>query len=102
MALIGKIRKNFWFVLILLAMALASFIIMDVMGSRKGGRSMFNQTTVGKIAGQKIDFRDFEKTERALYSGSNDVYGRRNQLWNYLVEKALVEQQAGELGLGRK
>ncbi|MBK8701352.1 MAG: peptidylprolyl isomerase [Saprospiraceae bacterium] len=101
MALIGKIRKNFWLVLILLAMALASFILMDVMGSRKGGgRGMFNQTLVGKVAGQKIDYMDFEKTERALYSGSNDVYGRRTMLWNYLVEKALVEKQVSALGLG--
>ncbi|MBK7219898.1 MAG: peptidylprolyl isomerase [Saprospiraceae bacterium] len=100
MALIGKIRKNFWIVLILLAMALASFILMDVMGSRKGGGSVFNQTIVGKVAGQKIDYLEFEKTERALYSGSDDVYGRRQMLWNYLLEKALVEKQVEELGLG--
>ncbi|MBP6396823.1 MAG: SurA N-terminal domain-containing protein, partial [Saprospiraceae bacterium] len=100
MALIGKIRKNFWIVLILLAMALASFILMDVMGSRKSGGSVFNQTTVGKVAGQKIDYLEFEKTERALYSGSDDVYGRRQMLWNYLLEKALVEKQVKELGLG--
>lgn len=100
MALIGKIRKNFWMVLILLAMALASFILMDVMGSRKGRGSVFNQTSVGEIAGHKIDYKEFEKTERALYSGSNDVYGRRQMLWNYLVEKALVEKQADALGLG--
>lgn len=100
MALIGKIRNNFWIVLILLAMALASFILMDVMGSRKGGGSIFNQTAVGEVAGQKIDYMDFERTERALYSGSNDVYGRRQMLWNYLVEKSLVEDQVSELGLG--
>ena len=100
MALIGKIRKNFWIVLILLAMALASFILMDVMGSRKGGGSLLNQTAVGEVAGQKIDYKEFERTERALYSGSTDVYGRRQMLWSYLVEKVLVEKQAEELGLG--
>lgn len=99
MALIGKIRKNFWFVLILLALALASFVIMDVMGSGNSG-GMFNSTTVGKIAGQKIDYRDFQRMENALYSGSNDVYGRRNMLWNYLQEKAVVEKTNESLGLG--
>lgn len=103
MALIGKIRKNFWLVLVLLAMALASFILMDIMGSRRGGGSgLFNSRPnhIGKIAGQKIDYREFEKTERALYSGSKDVYGRRQMLWNYLLEKAIVEKQADKLGLG--
>lgn len=99
MALIGKIRKNFWFVLILLAMALASFVIMDIMGSRNSG-GMFNTTTVGKIAGQKIDFRDFQRIENALYSGSNDVYSRRSMLWTYLQEKAVVEKTNESLGLG--
>lgn len=100
MALIGKIRKNFWIVLILLAMALASFVIMDVMGSRSGSGFFGNPTTVGKVAGQKIDYTDFQKTENALYSGSDDVYGRRNMVWDYFVEKAIVEKQADALGLG--
>jgi peptidyl-prolyl cis-trans isomerase D len=101
MALIGKIRKNFWLVLVLLAMALASFILMDVMGSKSGG-SMFGgrPTNIGTVAGQKIDYVDFDKTERALYSGSKDVYGRRQMLWNYLTEKAIVEKQSEKLGLG--
>ena len=89
-------------VLILLAMALASFILMDVMGSRKGRGSVFNQTSVGEIAGHKIDYKEFEKTERALYSGSNDVYGRRQMLWNYLIEKALVEKASRRTGFGCK
>jgi peptidyl-prolyl cis-trans isomerase D len=102
MALIGKIRNNFWLVLILLAMALASFIIMDVMGSRRGG-GMFdnNGTTIGEVAGQKIDYRDFEKVERTLYSGNTgDVYNKRATIWTYLTEKAVIENQAEAMGLG--
>ncbi len=101
MALIGKIRQNFWLVLVLLAMALASFILMDIMGSRRGGGIFDSRPNhIGEIAGKKIDYMDFEKTERALYSGSKDVYGRRQMLWNYLLEKAIVEKQADKLGLG--
>jgi peptidyl-prolyl cis-trans isomerase D len=101
MALIGKIRNNFWLVLILLAMALASFIIMDVMGSRKGGGMFDNSTTIGEVAGQKIDYREFEKTERTLFSGgTGDVYGKRATIWNYLTEKALIQSQADKMGLG--
>lgn len=96
MALIGTIRKNFWFVLILLGMALAAFILMDMKGSNNG---MSAQRTMGEIAGQKIDYADFNRAEEALYSGNPDVYSRRDALWNYFKEKAVVDNEADALGL---
>ena len=56
MALIGKIRNNMWLVIVLLALALSGFcIIMDMLGSRKFGGRMGNQTTLGKVDGENID-----------------------------------------------
>ena len=97
MALIGTIRKNFWFVLIILGLALAAFILMDMQGNANRGGAAMN---MGEIAGQKIDYREFSKAETALYSGDPDQYGRRKRLWDYFVEKAIVEEQASDLGLG--
>ena len=97
MALIGTIRKNFWFVLIILGLALAAFILMDMQGNANRGGAAMN---MGEIAGQKIDYRDFSKAETALYSGNPDVFSRRKNLWDFFVEKAIVEEQAEELGLG--
>ncbi len=99
MALISKIRRNFWFVLILLGMALASFVIMDIMGSRNSG-GMFNQTTVGVVDGEKIEIADFTNTERALYSGGQDPYASKASLWDYMVSKVLVDKAGEKLGLG--
>ena len=99
MALIGKIRQNFWLVLIVLGLALASFVLMDVMGSNSGG-GMFNQTTIGEVDGDKIDYTEFSRVENSLFSGLNDPYARKNSVWNYLVEKSLVEKNAESLGLG--
>lgn len=97
MALIGTIRKNFWFVLIILGLALAAFILMDMQGNANRGGAAMN---MGEIAGQKIDYREFSKAENALYSGNPDIFSRRKSLWDYFVEKAIVEEQANELGLG--
>lgn len=97
MALIGTIRKNFWFVLIVLGLALAAFILMDMQGNANRGGAAMN---MGEIAGQKIDYREFSKAETALYSGNSDQFGRRKNLWDYFVEKAIVEDQANDLGLG--
>jgi peptidyl-prolyl cis-trans isomerase D len=100
MAIIGKIRNNSWFILILLALALAAFLLMDVMGSNSVFGGAASQLNMGKVAGQKIEYTEFQKTEQALYSGSGDVYARRSSLWTYLVEKAIITKEAEALGLG--
>lgn len=43
---------------------------------------------------------DFQRAESALYSGSGDVYGRRNSLWNYFIENAIIDKIAESTGLG--
>ena len=101
MALIGKIRKNMWLVIVLLAVALAGFIIMDMTSANNRGNGIFGtRNAIGKVDGKKIDYMDFQKAESALYSGSGDVFGRRNALWNFFLEKAIVEEYAEGLGLG--
>jgi len=60
MALIGKIRKNFWFVLLLLGLALAAFIMMDMTGSSGPGGAVTSMT-MGNVDGQKINYQDFSR-----------------------------------------
>ncbi len=99
MALIGKIRKNMWLVIVLLALALAGFIIMDMTNANNKG-SFGSRTIIGEVAGEKIDYMDFQRAESALYSGSGDVYGRRNALWNYFIENAIMDKIASSTGIG--
>jgi peptidyl-prolyl cis-trans isomerase D len=96
MALIGKIRKNMWLVIVLLALALASFIMQD----SESSNLFSNDTTVGKVAGEKIDILDFQKTEAALYSGGTDAYASKNSVWNYYVENAIISKIADQAGIG--
>jgi peptidyl-prolyl cis-trans isomerase D len=98
MALIGKIRNNMWLVIVLLALALGGFILMDMLSA--GNRGSFgSRTTIGEVAGQKIDYIDFQKAESALYGGSGDQYSKKSSLWNYYVENAIVTDIAGENGI---
>lgn len=99
MAILGTIRKNFWLVVVLLGMALASFVLMDMVGA--GNRNASVDTFMGEVGDNKIDYREFQNMEQALYSGSSssaDVYARRNYLWNFFVEKAIVDQESEKLG----
>lgn len=100
MALIGKIRKNFWLIVVLMILALGGFIFMDM---TSGQQSVFgsSQFIVGNIDGEKLDWNQFMRTEEILYGNSGtDVFSRRNQLWNYFVEETLVKNEAQKLGLG--
>jgi len=100
MALIGKIRKHSWVLIVLIGLGLASFILMDMFA---GDKSAFgsSQNIMGSFGDKKLDYTEFSKTEQALYGNSSgDVFTRRNVLWNYFVEEALVKKQADALGLG--
>ena len=100
MALIGRIRKNPWILLVGIGLGLGGFIFMDM---TSGQQSAFGGggTTLGVIEGEKLDVNDFINTERFLYrNASGEIYSRRNALWNYFVEETLVQKEAESLGLG--
>ncbi len=98
MALIGSIRKHFWFVLIIIGLALAAFVIMDMVGAGNRG-GMAGQFNIGKVNGQSLDYRDFQQAESSLYSGSGDIYGAKAAVWDYMVEKAIIADEAETNGL---
>lgn len=98
MALIGKIRKHGW-VFVLIALALAGFLIMDIVTSGTGGPGA-NQFVLGQVEGQKIDYNEFQNTERLLYSNSQvNIYDQHTYLWNYFVEKAILDKESAQSGL---
>ncbi len=98
MALIGTIRRNSWLLIVLLGFALAAFIIMDMTSA--GNRGGVASPTLGEIEGKTIDWNEFQTADQLLNSSSAaDVFGRRDQLWNYFVEEAIISKQATALGL---
>lgn len=97
MALIGKIRQNFWFVLIILGLALAAFVIMDMTSANRG--NVMNPS-LGSINGTNVDAQTFNRTENVLsQNGGTDANLRRENLWNFFVDKAIIDEQAEDLGL---
>jgi len=100
MALIGTIRKNFWFVLILLGLALAAFIMMDMTSAPSLGGAAPGQMTMGEVNGEKLDYREFQITENVLFNGAGDIFEKRNSLWNYMIDKTIVSQESKAIGMG--
>jgi peptidyl-prolyl cis-trans isomerase D len=97
MALISQIRKHSWILIVTIALALAGFIVMDMVS--QGGRNTGNDLTIGEVNGEKLDWQEFQRAERILYPDvSDDVYGQRNYIWNYMVEEKLLIDEADALG----
>ena len=99
MALIGKIRKNSWILVVLIGIGLAGFIVMDMTSSSNLGGGVGN-LTLGEVDGVKLDQQRFERAYSLVYANSGgNVYNQRDQLWNYFLEEALVKEEAENLGL---
>jgi peptidyl-prolyl cis-trans isomerase D len=101
MALIGTIRKRGWILIVLMALALGGFILMDVM-SNSQRYSAADANTLGKVGDTEIKRSEFETYEKLVYSEQqrDNSYQIRGQAWTYFVEKAIVEQETEPLGLG--
>ncbi len=98
MALIGQIRKNSWLLIALIALGLGGFIVMDMFS---GQQSIFgsSQFIVGEVEGTKIDWNEFSRTEQIIYQNSTDPFSTRKALWDFYVERTLLEEEAEVLGL---
>ncbi|MFT4204801.1 MAG: peptidylprolyl isomerase [Chitinophagaceae bacterium] len=104
MSIIQKIQeKGAWIIVVLIALSLIAFILMD--SSFRRGNLFSNTTTVGKINGQKIEKSDFEKqldmitkmqTQQGQQPSREQLIG---QVWNYEVQLTTLRQQAAMLGL---
>jgi peptidyl-prolyl cis-trans isomerase D len=101
MAILNDIRKKGVFLIIIIALALFSFILADVI--RNGGfASSKSQSTVAVINGKEIERESFmqqvEATQRTL-GPTGTTAQAMNRVWDNEVRKVLLEQQFEILGL---
>ena len=99
MALIGTIRNNGWILIVLLALALGGFILMDIM-QNASNYSAGDINTLGKVNGKEIKRDEFEIYISRIYTKQDNSYQARQQSWDYFVEKTIIAQEAEKLGLG--
>ncbi len=101
MSVIQSIRdKGAWIIFGIIALALIAFILQD--GVRRGGRSTDN-TTLGKVNGEKIERAAFEEklTLQEKMYGSQGAQREQliGSLWNQEVERIVLKQEYEKLGI---
>ncbi|MGK0253668.1 MAG: peptidyl-prolyl cis-trans isomerase D [Mariniflexile sp.] len=101
MAVLNKIRQRSLFLIIVIALALFSFVLADLFksGNSFSGKS---QNIVGTVNGKDITREDFlQKVEAAQrQAGPNATNSQvMNQVWEQEVRQAIMENQYGKLGI---
>ena len=110
MSIIQKIRdKAAWLVFGLIAVSLAGFILMDAGKSRFFGGSS-QQTTIGVVNGENLDYVKFEKRVQAMQQQEEaqlqgqplnemQLQNVRESVWSQFVEDATMDEIYDKLGL---
>ena len=101
MAVLNKIRQRSVFLIVIIALALFSFVLADVI--RNGGMvSQKSQNVIATINGEDIEREQFARQVEAYQRnlGPNATTSQAvNMVWDMNVRQAVLEQQFEELGI---
>src|SRR5699024_8437287 len=101
MAVLNNIRKRGIFLIIVIALALFSFILADVIqqGGLSGGG---NSQNIASINGKDISYNEFSsRLQAAQQNFPEDVTTVQavNQVWENTLQQALLDEQIDKLGM---
>lgn len=98
MAILGKIRQRSFILIVIIALALFSFVLADVIQS--GG---FSQTSrnVGSVNGTDISFDEFNVKVNNVEKSGQDIttIQAMNRVWDQEVNLALLNDELEKLGI---
>ena len=106
MAAIGSIRKHSTFLVIVIGVALAAFVLGDFAKGGGGSRNV----NVGEVEGEEITIMDFNyEAERNINAtmqqqekdrlSSDEIFSVKEQTWNDIVHRIIMDNEYEELGL---
>ena len=101
MAILNKIRQRGLFLVIVIAMALFSFVLADLI-NKPGGFSTKSQDVIATVNGENIDREAFmNKVEVAQQNsgGRGTSTQAMNRVWDQEIRNAVMESQYNALGL---
>ncbi len=96
MAILSKIRQRSFFLIVIIALALFSFVLADVIKSGSFGSS---SKYAGTVNGENIMGQEFQrKVGQAEQQGMSNVQAS-NGVWDQEVKRIILAEQFEELGL---
>lgn len=99
MALLGKIRNQFgWVMMGLVILGVGGFLFMDVSSIGQGGMGT-QQRIVAKINGEEVLREDFDQYVENYNNAQASSEQIRSQAWEDMLNDVIFRQQAQKLGL---
>ena len=106
MAAIGNIRKHSTFLVIVIGVALAAFVLGDF--ARGGGGS--RNVNVGEVDGEEVTIMDFNFEAEKNINGmmqqqqkdrlsADEIFSVKDQTWNDIVHRIIMEKEYNALGV---
>jgi len=106
MAVIGSIRKQSTFLVIVIGVALAAFVLGDFAKSSRSAPSMI----VGVVDGEDITIMDFNSESEQIIENTkrqqnkerltpDEIFRLKNETWNQMVNDLLLDGEYQTLGL---
>ncbi|MBW2960433.1 peptidylprolyl isomerase [Mesonia aestuariivivens] len=100
MAVLNKIRQRSVFLIIIIALALFSFVLADLFKS--GGLSgQKNQNTIATINGEDVTREDFARKVEGFQRNRRNVSSTQavNQVWDMTLQEELLKEQIEKTGI---
>lgn len=107
MAVIGKIRKYSGLLIVIIGIALASFVLQDLFGPKRCNRSQQDFATIGDEKISKVDFDAKVAEQEELYkrqTGKENLTPAENfknmtDAWDQMERSVILQKEYEELGL---
>ena len=98
MAILSKIRQRSILLVLIIALALFSFVLADVI---KSGGFSGGSNNIGSINGAKFEYQEFMSKVANVEKQQQGISGTQalNSVWEQEVRKALLSEQYDNLGL---
>ena len=100
MAILNKIRQRSLFLILIIALALFSFVLADLI--KNAGSDSSKQNRIATINGEDIDRKDFDRKveQQVRRLGTTGTQTRAvNSVWDQEVNRMVLEGQYEELGI---
>jgi len=106
MAAIGSIRKHSTFLVIIIGVALAAFVLGDFAKGNRGSQKI----NVGEVEGEEITIMDFNseaeqnidaqmQQQKKDRLSTDEIFSVKEQTWNDIVHRIIMDNEYEEVGL---
>ena len=98
MALLGEIRRRSWLLIIMIALGMGGFLLMDMSGP--GGGGFGGGQNVGSINGKKISIQEYQQRLNARQNTNINSFEQNKNVWDEFVLESVLDEEADALGYG--